>query len=44
VDLAEEVKLAISKELKIPPEQLTDDTKLVKLGVESIDVIEKCRR
>jgi hypothetical protein len=26
VDLADEVNLAISKELKIPPEQLTDDT------------------
>jgi acyl carrier protein len=40
VNVADEVKLVIVKELKIPLEQLTDDTKLDELGAESIDIIE----
>ena len=40
MDVADEVKLAISKELKIPIEQLGDDTKLEQLGAESLDMIE----
>jgi acyl carrier protein len=40
VDVAHDVKLAISKELKIPVEQLGDEKKLEELGAESLDVIE----
>jgi acyl carrier protein len=40
MDVAEEVKLVISKSLKIPIEQLTDETKLEDLGAESLNVIE----
>lgn len=40
MDIAQEVKLVISKSLKIPAEQLTDDTKLEDLGAESLQIIE----
>lgn len=40
MDIHDEVKQAISKELKIPLEQLADQTELAELGAESIDVIE----
>ena len=38
--IADGVKRVIAKELKLPIEQLSDDSKLVDLGAESIDVIE----
>ena len=38
--VADEVKLVIVKELKIPIEQLGDDTKLEELGADSVDLIE----
>ena len=40
MDIADEVKVVISKSLKIPVEQLTDETKLEDLGAESLNVIE----
>jgi acyl carrier protein len=40
VNVADEVKLAISNELKIPIDRLSDDTRLDELGAESIDIIE----
>jgi acyl carrier protein len=40
VDVADEVKRVIAKALKIPAEQLTDETRLEDLGAESLDVIE----
>jgi acyl carrier protein len=40
MDIAHEVKLVISKSLKIPVEQLTDETKLDDLGAESLQIIE----
>ncbi len=40
MNVADEVKLAISKELKIPIDRLNDDTRLDELGAESIDIIE----
>ena len=40
MDIAQEVKIVISKSLKIPVEQLTDETKLEDLGAESLSVIE----
>lgn len=40
MDVADDVKQVIAKELKISVEQLTDDTKLADLGAESLDVIE----
>ena len=40
MDIALEVKLVIAKSLKIPPEQLTDETKLEDLGAESLQIIE----
>jgi acyl carrier protein len=40
MDVAGDVKAVIAKELKVPVEQLTDDTQLADLGVESLDVIE----
>jgi len=40
VDVAHEVRLVVARALKIPPEQLTDETKLEELGAESLDVIE----
>jgi acyl carrier protein len=38
--IADGVKRVIAKELKLPVEQLGDDTKLADLGAESIDIIE----
>jgi acyl carrier protein len=40
MDILHEVKLVISKSLKIPVEQLTDETKLDALGAESLQIIE----
>jgi acyl carrier protein len=40
MDIAHQVKLVISKSLKIPIEQLTDETKLDDLGAESLQIIE----
>ena len=40
MDVADDVKQVVAKELKIPIESLTDDTKLEELGAESLDVIE----
>lgn len=40
VTVGEDVRLVISKALKIPVERLTDETKLEELGAESLDVIE----
>jgi acyl carrier protein len=40
MEVADEVKAVIAKELKIPVEQLTDDRKLADIGAESLDVIE----
>ena len=40
MDIANEVKLVIAKALKLPAEQLSDDTNLQDLGVESVDLIE----
>jgi acyl carrier protein len=40
MEVADEVKAVIAKELKIPIEQLSDDRKLADLGAESLDVIE----
>lgn len=38
--IGDDVRLVISKVMKIPLEGLTDDTKLEELGAESLDVIE----
>jgi acyl carrier protein len=40
MEVADEVKAVIAKELKLPAEELNDDTKLADLGAESLDVIE----
>ena len=40
MQVADDVKQVIAKELKLPVERLTDDTKLGDLGAESLDVIE----
>jgi acyl carrier protein len=40
MEVAEGVKGVIAKELKLPIEQLSDDTKFADLGAESIDIIE----
>lgn len=40
MDIAHDVKIVIAKALKIPIEQLTDETQLEDLGAESLDVIE----
>ena len=40
MNIAEQVKLVISKSLAIPVDQLTDETRLEDLGAQSIDVIE----
>ena len=40
VDILEEVKLIMSKVLKVPIEQLMPDTRMGDLGAESLDVIE----
>src|ERR1700736_5662205 len=40
VDILEEVKLIISKGLKVPIEQLMPDTRMGDLGAEPLDVIE----
>ena len=40
MEVADEVKAVIAKELKIPVEELSDDRKLADLGAESLDVIE----
>ena len=40
MDVTSEVKQTIAAELKLPLEQLHDDTKLADLGAESIDLIE----
>ena len=40
MEVADEVKAVIAKELKLPAEELSDDTKLADLGAESLDVIE----
>lgn len=38
--ITEEVRQIIARELKLPIERLTPDTKLQELGVESLDLIE----
>ncbi len=38
--VADGVKRVIARELKLPVEQLSDDTKFADLGAESIDIIE----
>ena len=38
--ITDEVRLIISRQLKIPVESLTQDAKLLDLGVESLDFIE----
>lgn len=40
MDVTDQVKAAIIKELKIPAQQLSDDVKLEALGAQSIDIIE----
>jgi acyl carrier protein len=40
MEIADEIKNVVSKSLKIPVSQLTDDCKLEDLGAASIDVIE----
>jgi acyl carrier protein len=40
MDVADEVKAVIAKELKITADQLDDDRKLADLGAESLDIIE----
>jgi acyl carrier protein len=40
LDIIDDVRLIISKSLKIPVEQLTADARLDELGAESLDVIE----
>jgi acyl carrier protein len=40
MEVADEVKAVIAKELKLPAGELNDDTKLADLGAESLDVIE----
>ena len=40
MNIADEVKLVISKTLKIPVEKLTDETKLEDLGAESLEILE----
>jgi acyl carrier protein len=40
MDVADEVKAVIAKELKLPVAELTDERKLLDLGAESLDVIE----
>jgi len=40
MDVSGEVMRTIAKELKLPPEQLRDDTRLADLGAQSLDVIE----
>jgi acyl carrier protein len=40
MDVADEVKLVISKSLQIPIERLTEETKLEDLGAESLKIIE----
>jgi acyl carrier protein len=40
MEVADEVKAVIAKELKLPVEELSDDRKLADLGAESLDVIE----
>ena len=38
--IIDEVRLIISKQLKIPIERLTPDTRLLDIGVESLDFVE----
>lgn len=40
MEVADEVKNVIAKELKLPVEELTDDRLLADVGAESLDVIE----
>jgi len=40
MQVSDDVKQVIAKELKLPVERLTDDTNLGDLGAESLDVIE----
>jgi acyl carrier protein len=40
MEVADEVKAVIAKELKLPVEELSDERKLADLGAESLDVIE----
>jgi len=40
VDTLDEVKRIIAKGLRLPIEQLTDDTRLEELGADSLDIIE----
>jgi acyl carrier protein len=40
MDISEEVRLVIAKALKLPVEQLHDETRLQDIGAESIDTIE----
>jgi acyl carrier protein len=40
MDILEDVKQIIAKQINVPVEQLNADTKLAELGVESLDVIE----
>jgi acyl carrier protein len=38
--VADDVKVVIAKELKVPVEEMSDERKLADLGAESLDVIE----
>jgi len=40
MDIVDEIKGVVSKSLKIPVNQLTNDSKLEELGAASIDIIE----
>jgi acyl carrier protein len=40
MDVLNDVRQVISKQARIPIEQLTADTKLADIGIESLDVIE----
>jgi acyl carrier protein len=40
MEIIDEIKHVISKSLKVPVDQLKDDSKLEELGAESLDVIE----
>ncbi len=40
MNVADDVKQVIAKEMKLPVEQVDDDTKLSDLGAESLDIIE----
>lgn len=40
MDILEDVKQIIAKQVNIPVDQLNADTKLAEIGIESLDVIE----